>query len=89
MAAAQAVASARRRAGSGGLPELLTPGGSGAGGSLLGGRAASISEGPVSMPSPRRPLPEQLDNTELLFLKNVVLKFLDAQIKWVGWEGVG
>eukprot|EP00887_Chlorella_sp_A99_P007841 scaffold20.g7841.t1 len=82
VAAAQAVAAARCRTGSGALPE---PGGGAGGPPAGGGRSPSISEETKVLPppgllSPRRPMPEQLDTTELLFLKNVLLKFLDAQI---------
>lgn len=72
VAAATALAGARRRAGSGALPEgRATP----------APRSASMDEEAMPvLPSPRRPLPEMPDATELLFLKNVLLKFVDAQI---------
>ena len=90
--AAAAVASARRRTGDGGL--AVNGGGAERAGSSLSlagaGSAALPSPGgggglPSPLPSVR--LRDTLEPTDVLYLKNVLLRFLDAHVRWGAWSG--
>lgn len=87
--AAAAVAAARRRAGSGAL-QPADVAAAAAAASNGSGTMASRQGTADALPSPLPAVKQRdvLESTDVLYLKNVVLKFIDAQLRWLvgGWQ---
>lgn len=82
--AAAAVAGARRRTGDGGL---AADGSSSERVSSLAGAGSAALPSPASSDALPSPLPsvrlrDTLESTDVLYLKNVLMKFIDAQVRW-------